>query len=227
MKIIDCKQRSAEWFSARLGKPSASMFHAFVTPTGKPALNAARRRYILELVAERLTRLPSDHYATGAMERGDMLEGPARKWYAMATGQKVREVGFVLSDDGRYGASPDGLCEERGLEIKCPLVPGFMEVCETGVLPDAHMLQCQAGLWLTGYAAWDYVLYTDVRGLQPQIITVTPDKVLHAAFAEIVPNFCDALDALEAKLREQGHGYTAPEDDLPTWEELITGRTIV
>ena len=38
MKIIDCEQRSAAWFEARLGKPTASSFCEIVTATGTYAM---------------------------------------------------------------------------------------------------------------------------------------------------------------------------------------------
>ena len=65
-------------------------------------------------------------------------------------------------------------------------------------------------------------------GICPESIPpIHMNAMFDIMFADIVPKFCDTLDGIEAKLRAQGHGYTAPEDDLPTWDELITGRTIV
>jgi len=163
-----------------------------------------------DLLAERLTLQVTEHFTTAAMDRGTELEPSARAFYELTTGRTVREVGFCLDDGGRWGCSPDGLMDDAGLEIKCPGKAGFVDVAESGALPDDHALQCQFGLWVTGLSRWDYVLFADVRGLQSQIIEVRPDAKLHAAFAEILPAFCDELDAMEAKMRAAGHGYTPP-----------------
>ena len=51
MIILDHEQGSDEWFAARLGRPSASMFNKLITSTGKPSTSAGK--YIDELVDER------------------------------------------------------------------------------------------------------------------------------------------------------------------------------
>jgi hypothetical protein len=61
VKILNVIQGSAEWFDARCGKPTASRFSAIVTPTGKPTASKERRAYMLELLAERLTRRTAEH----------------------------------------------------------------------------------------------------------------------------------------------------------------------
>lgn len=215
MKIINCDQRGSDWFTARLGKPTASGMAEIITATGKPRTGAGPRRYMLDLLGERLTGLPSQAFETAAMQRGVELEPRARAWYEMATGADVQEVGFCLSDCGRWGCSPDGLMESRGLEIKCPLQSGFLDVAESGAIPDDHIIQVQASLWITDMPAWDYVIWTDARGLAAQIITVEPDAKIHAALAEHVPAFCDMLDEVEARMRANGHGYknTQQEQD--------------
>lgn len=215
MKIINCDQRGSDWFTARLGKPTASGMAEIITATGKPRTGAGPRRYMLDLLGERLTGLPSQAFETAAMQRGVELEQRARAWYEMATGADVQEVGFCLSDCGRWGCSPDGLMESRGLEIKCPLQSGFLDVAESGAIPDDHIIQVQASLWITDMPAWDYVIWTDARGLAAQIITVEPDAKIHAALAEHVPAFCDMLDEVEARMRANGHGYknTQQEQD--------------
>lgn len=227
MKIIECTQRSAEWFDARLGKPSASSVCDIITPAGKRRTGQTPRSYMLRLLAERLTCEVAETFTTAAMERGVELEPQARAHYEMATGRTVREVGFILSDCGRWGCSPDGLMDDAGLEIKCPMKPAFMEVAVTGKLPDDHWIQCQFGLWLTRLPRWDYVLYTDARGLQPQIIQVKPEPYIFASFAEILPAFCDELDALENEMRAAGHGYTPPPPvEPPSWDEITAPRTV-
>lgn len=209
MKIIDCAQGSADWFTARLGIPTASRFADFVTPLGVQRKGASPRRYALDLLGERLTKRPAQHFETDAMIRGQELEPRARDWYSFATGRDVHRVGFIRSDCGRWGCSPDGLMADRGLEIKCPLLATFLDIAESQSLPDEHAMQVQASMWITGLTAWDYVVYTDAPGCVPQVITVARDAELHAALDRVVPAFCALVDAMEARLRGAGHGVLA------------------
>jgi hypothetical protein len=228
MKIIECLQGSAEWFDARLGKPTASNFGQIVTSLGKPRSGVAPRRYMIELLGERLTRKPTQHFETDAMQRGIQLEPVAVQHYANETGRPVRSVGFVVSECGRFGGSPDGLCDDRGIEVKCPLTSNFVEIAESSEIPDDWRVQIQGLLWLTKFSAWDFVLYTDVPGLLPQIIEVRPDAKLVAAFDEALQKFCDELDATEKKMREAGHGLQAvTRKPAREWDDPFETKTII
>ena len=206
MKIIDCEQRSAAWFEARLGKPTASSFCEIVTATGKARTGKGQRAYMLSLLGERLTRQPARGFTTPAMERGTELEASARAWYEFTTGASVREVGFILHESGRWGCSPDGIGDGFGLEIKCPGLPVFMDFAAGGDIPEDHYIQVQACLWITGLPRWDYMQWTDVAGLFPKVQEVGQDSKLFAAFDEVLPKWCDELDAMEKRMRDDGHG---------------------
>lgn len=227
MKIINCIQRSPEWFLARGGKPTASRIADIITPTGKAKAAASWRRYMLDLVNERLTRQIKRGYKSLAMMRGIELEPMARAWYRETTGNAVQEFGIILDDSGRWGCSPDGVCDcpvpgkPWGLEIKCPEAPAFLEVMTSNELPPAHYIQCQFSLWVTGWDRWDYLCWTDARGMRPVQIRVEPDARLFAGFAEVLPQFCDELDELEARLRGMGVG-SLDEWEVEVDEEDIT-----
>ena len=220
MKIINCGQRSPVWFSARLGIPTASTMGKLITAKGKERKGATPAAYLLQLLGERLTRTPAKAFATSAMDRGRELEPLAREWYREKTGKHVREVGFVLSGCGRYGCSPDGLGDTRGLEIKCPQLPAFLDYATTGEMPDDYFVQVQASMMICGRALWDFLVFTDVRGLKPMLATIKADFAFQAALSEILARFCDRLDALEAKLREKGNGVPLDTPvDLSALEE--------
>lgn len=214
MKIIACEQRGAGWFEARLGKPTASSFSEIVTRSGKPKTGMSPRRYMLELLGERLTGFPTQHFETVAMARGIELEPRARAWWEFKTGMEAIQIGFALDDCARFGCSPDGLVgDDGGIEIKCPMVATFLEVATIGKIPDEHYIQVQGSLMITGRAWWDYVLYTDMRGLNPIIIRCEPDAKLHADMTDALGEFCGALDAMEKEMRAAGHGYTEPKKE--------------
>ena len=207
MKICTCEQRSKEWFEARLGIPTASAFGKIVSAGGKIRTGATPRSYMLSLLGERLTRAPTIIRESSAMLRGRELEGFARRYYEESTGSAVRQVGFITDDLRRWGCSPDGIIDNCvGLEIKCPMLPAFLEYAGTREIPDDYYVQMQASMWITGFKFWHFLAYTDVRGMKPIRTFVEPDAKMMAAFDVALPAFCDELDALEARLRSDGFG---------------------
>lgn len=125
MKIIDCEQGSGDWFFARLGIPTASCFHQIVTPA-KCELSTQSRKYAYRLICEKLLNSPTETVEGQRwMERGQDLEPMAVKQYEFAQDVETYPVGFITTDDGLIGASPDRLIKNaaRGLEIKCPSPP--------------------------------------------------------------------------------------------------------
>jgi len=75
--------------------------------------SASQEGYIDELVAEFLIGASLDAEITGYMLRGMDLEADARKFYSFQRDVDVQQVGFVLRDDRKVGASPDGRFPEK------------------------------------------------------------------------------------------------------------------
>jgi hypothetical protein len=123
MKEYDVPQTSPEWWELHRGRPTASRFDQIITPK-KAELSAASKTLICQLVAERHYPGPLEELLappTRAMQRGIELEPEARAFYELERSLDVRQVGFITTDDGRFGCSPDGLVGvEGGLELKCP-----------------------------------------------------------------------------------------------------------
>ena len=165
MKIIECLQGSAEWFNARNGIPTASRFCDIITPDGKRRTGEKPRKYALELAGERLTGKPHSRFVTDAMQRGKILEPVAREWYRRCTQQTVSEVGFILSDCGRYGASPDGITATGGVEIKCPGRLALLDMADECQTSDDYQTQVQGNMLVTNRNHWDFVLFSDETGL--------------------------------------------------------------
>lgn len=114
------EQRTPEWYAIRCGIPTASEFHRIITPLGKPSTQAAG--YMNRLLAEWVLGEPLDNdYDNSYMQHGRENEAAAIKAFEFQTDLKTSKVGFVTTDDGLIGCSPDRLVEEIGtLEIKCP-----------------------------------------------------------------------------------------------------------
>lgn len=128
------EQRSEEWHRKRLGIPTASQFHRVITPkTG--ALSDQRHDYRNELVAERiLQRRTERSKSTPWMQYGIAYEPEAvrdfltRQFDLHGRRMELEKVGFITTNDGRIGCSPDrfvkrdpkGNAPREGVEIKCP-----------------------------------------------------------------------------------------------------------
>ena len=115
-----CVPRSEEWRAMRLGKPGTSEFHRIVTPTGK--ISSQAKEYAVRLVAElMLGRSIGDDIQTQYMVRGIETEDNAIEAFEFQTGLDTQPGGYVTTDDGLIGCSPDRLVGDFGiLEIKVP-----------------------------------------------------------------------------------------------------------
>lgn len=124
MKIYaDVLQGSDQWHALRLGIPTASNFDKIVTPK-KCELSKGAIDYALRLVAERLLNTSGEATITNPwLERGKELEPVAVKQYEWQYEVTTIPVGFITTDDGTIGCSPDRLVvseQKIALEIKCP-----------------------------------------------------------------------------------------------------------
>jgi hypothetical protein len=165
MQIVDCEQGSPEWFTARLGIPTASEFSTVMASGRGGGESKTRRTYMLKLAGELFTGEPAENFTNAHMERGKVMEDEARSMYAFMHGGNLRRVGFVHDGTdgagaGRRGASPDCLIDDDGgLEIKTALPHIQIERLLRGGLPPEHKAQVQGSLWVTGRQWWDFVSY--------------------------------------------------------------------
>lgn len=190
MIIHDCEQGSREWLDLRIGVATASQFDQVITPkTQKPS--ASMTKYAYKLLAEKALGQSLDEAASMWMERGTELEPEARAWYELTQGVDVQQVGFITSDDGLVGCSPDGLVgEDGGLEIKCPSAAVHLGYLLGGV-EDAYRCQVQGGLWVTGRAWWDFLSYCP--GLPPVLVRFTREE-------EFITNLAAAMVEFQAMM---------------------------
>ncbi len=165
MKIIDCPQLSEEWWTARRGVPTASNFGRILTPA-KMQYSKSAIEYIYELIAERVALVPpwlsteGRPFRNTAMQNGVDCEPEARRFYAMELDVDVREVGICLTDDGRFGASPDGLIgKDGGLELKCPELKTHIKYLHEGILPPEYLFQVHGHLYVMDVDWVDFMSY--------------------------------------------------------------------
>lgn len=201
MKIYDCAQLSDEWWALRCGKATCSDFGRILTGGGK--LSAQADAYAEEIAASILAPDPDEPppFANYAMTRGSRLEHEARAWYEMEYRCCVQRVGFISTDDGWAGGSPDGLVGEiGGAEIKCPLAKTHIAYWRRGELPTEHKPQVHGYLWLTERLWWDFVSYCP--GLPPFRVRIEPDEYTEQLGKALEQFRCD-LETLVAKIRAE------------------------
>ena len=155
MIIHDCEQGSDEWRALRLGKVTGSCFgKAIAGGQGK-----TKKTYMIQLIAERMSGEPQEGYSNAIMQRGNEIEPLAREYYEQATGQSVREVGFVERDEW-IGFSPDGLIGDIGMqEIKSPNSSTHLEYILDNRLPPVYKAQVQGGLWVCERKWCDFISF--------------------------------------------------------------------
>jgi putative phage-type endonuclease len=143
---------------------------ADLTATTKSGYAASRRNYLAELLIERLTGVPTEHYQSREMEWGTEHEPEARALYQLRYDIDVETVGYVQHPQMDYaGASPDGLAGDDGaVEIKCPNTATHIETLRTQTIPRKYRLQMQWVMECTGRSWCDYISY-DPRMRDPRL----------------------------------------------------------
>ncbi len=172
--------------------------------TVKSGEAAARRDVKFRIACERLTgRVDDDPYMNDDMKRGMELEPVARERYEVATGDLVRQVGFIKFDDAPIGFSPDGLVGDHGLiEIKAPRTATHVSYLRSKAIPSEHHAQLVHALYVSGRQWIDFVSI-DVNlpeRLQLFVCRMERDEAVIAAYAESVRVFLAEVDAVVREL---------------------------
>lgn len=204
MKILDVKQGSDEWLNARLGIVTASELDALISPLWKPRTGEGVKTYLAKKIAERWRGQPLNTYHGGSMEQGSMREDEARAWYALDANVDVREVGFITTDDGKMGCSPDGLMEDGGIEIKCPEPHTHVGYLLDGELPSEYRAQVYGSLLVTGLPRWRFLSYC--RGFPPLLLTIEANAEIQAGILAAVTAFQTKLDEAWAAIETRNGG---------------------
>lgn len=171
---------------------------------GKPS--DAALAYAFRLAIERISGTPLDEgYETWAMERGHELEPEARRRHEVETGQSVDRIGFVMTDDGRFGASLDGTIGADGAaEYKCFLDPVKLRAIHVDGDVGEVREQAQGGLWVTGRRWMDVVCYCPALaacGKDLWRLRVERDDDFIEAMELDLVEFSKLVDQYEAHLR--------------------------
>lgn len=214
MSGVELIQGSEAWKLARLGKVTASRIGDLMART-RSGYGASRANYQAELLIERITGQPSEHYVSQAMMDGTEREPDARNLYAFLTGTKVVEVGFVEHPKiPMAGCSPDGYVADLGLvEFKSPIPATHLNTLLTETVDDRYVKQALFQLACTGRAWCDFVSYSPSFPEPMRLYTqrIHRDDKRISELEKEVETF---LSELDGKLRELNKRYAPPVNIL-------------
>ncbi len=212
MIVHDVEQGSPAWLAARLGVPTSSEFHRIVTPTGK--LSSQAGGYMHRLIAEAVLNKPLlSLEGLEWIERGKELEPQAARMYEFDTEAQTAVVGFITTDDGRMGCSPDRLIvgQPGGLEIKCPAPQTHIGYMLEGFGKD-YQVQVQGQMLVTG---WEWVDRYSFHPEMPPVRVRTPrNDAFIVNLRGALEEFCDNLAAAMEKVRAAG--FFARREEMKT-----------
>jgi hypothetical protein len=201
-KLHNCAQRSEEWDRLRRGIPTASCFDRIVTPGGKtvkPKPSEQWRHYAYHLLAERLLGRNVDSYTSPWMERGIELEDDAMAWYEFEKNADTQAIGFITTDDGKIGCSPDRLVGTEGLiELKCPAPATMVEYLLTGAIEQKYRPQIQGQLYVSERQWCDIIAWHPE--LPRTVIRVERDEEFIGFLAEQLSDFNNYLGRISERI---------------------------
>lgn len=201
MKIVPCKQGEPDWVKARLGLPTASDLDQLVSASFETRTGAMPHTYLCKKLCERVMGFSTDFTGTFEMQQGSMLEHEAKPMFTLIHDVPIQTVGFITTDDGRVGASPDGLIgTDCGIECKAPSPEKHLQWLLKGTLPAEHAAQVHGSMWVTGRSSWWFMSYS--RQFPPLMILVQRDAEIQAqltqAIGKFLKDFDNAMDKLTA-----------------------------
>lgn len=216
MKLyVDVEQGSEQWLALRAGIPTASNFDKIVTPK-KCELSKGATDYALRLCAEKLLNAPLGQVIENPwMERGKELESFAVRQYEWQREVDTFPVGFITTDDGRIGCSPDRLVlgkERAAVEIKCPSPHVHLGYLLNGTNDD-YKPQVQ-GQILVAELEWAH-LYSYHPQMPPALIETAPDPDYIEKLSDALSRFVDMLAGMFERAKEMGAYQPTPRAVTP------------
>ncbi len=220
----EIEQRTPAWRKIRSGVPSASQFHRVVTAV-KGDLSKSRFGYACELIAARLLNWERRSLDTEDVVNGREREPSAIRHMEFMHDLETLPVGWVSTDDGRLGASPDRFVKKTLVpcELKCPSDPVMLRYLLFGQDEDyrpqisGQMFICEA----------DEAIFCAWNPRTPEYFVRTHrDESYIQKLAQHLNQFTDELDMLTDKAKALGlyQAYEdAAEEDVPRLVETDPG----
>ena len=176
--VLDCDQKSADWYAARLGRLTGSVA-VDITRTVKTGEAASRRNLRVRLALERITgRSQESEFMSAAMEHGNEFEPKALAIYEANTGTILERVGFLSCEVLMAGCSLDAFVAGRKgiVEAKCPKSATHLEYLRTRKIPNDYYWQCVHNLWVSGSEWCDFISYDEAFPEELQYLCVRLER---------------------------------------------------
>ena len=208
MKILNVKQGSAEWLEARMGICTSSELKNLITPKMEPRKWSTEmpNTYLAAKLSEKWRGEPDEGFVTADMENGSIREHQAIPWFEGIYEVPIKRVGFVVSDDGSFGFSPDGMfADGGGIECKIPSPKTHAKYLLAGeVVPDGYLPQVHGSIYGAGSAYWKFLSW---RPDFPKLVVNTErNEVFCATIAEAVEEFNERFGRAWKRLVEMNGG---------------------
>ena len=197
------EQNSPEWFKLRIGLPTASEFHKIITPASGH-LSKQWKPYASRLIWEKLLNTTTlSLEGIQHIEDGKTLEPVAVQQWEFVNDAKTRKVGFVTSDDGLIGASPDRFIvgQNKTFEVKCPTGPVHMHYMLFGH-GDKYRPQIQGQLYVCEMDEGVFYSYSQVA--PPYEIPTHRDDAYIRSLSSALDEFTYELQELTEKAKAMG-----------------------
>ncbi len=204
---VEAVAGTANWLAARRGVLTASVMRdaAAMLRDGKTP-SVARKNLMMNLAAEILTGVATDHIVTKPMRWGIEQEPNAIAAYEAITGEIVGPQVFVLHPKiENFGATPDALVGLNGLlECKCPNTNTHINWWTGKGVPEEHRLQMATQIACTGREWCDFLSFDPRLPKRQQVILrryiPTPAEI--AEVEAVARKFNNELFALVARVNE-------------------------
>lgn len=221
MKIHPAQQGSLQWLEARAAIPTASEFDNLISPTWELRKGQMPQSYLNRKLAEWWLGGPLADLGSFATEMGSILEDEAKPWYELEFGERIDSVGLCTTDDGKIGASPDGLIgEDCGIECKCPEPQTHVGYLLAGVVPKDYLAQVHGSMLVTGRPRWKFLSYR--RRFPALVVDVPRDDEIQAAIRDALDLFLQKFEHGQQRLIELNGGEpprrSAPSPERPAFE---------
>jgi YqaJ-like viral recombinase domain len=204
MKFHNVPHGHINWFRLRMGRVTASEMGNLLTPEFKPRTGEMFRTYLFSKLAELWRGKPLIHTGSWATEQGQVREEFAIPFLALEKEWKIDEGGFIETDDGKAGCSPDGIVgREFGVEVKCPEPVSHVRWLIDGVLPKDYIVQVHASLFVSGFDKWVFMSFHN--DFPPLILEVRRDEAIIAKIGEAVKRFHEQLNEAKEKMKRWSH----------------------
>ena len=157
IKTETIEQRTDEWFKARLGKITGSKFDLLMPSSRQKEteFNDTQIKYLKEKAVEILTGQGEEPYSNQYMQWGTETEPLAKRHYELENFVVIQDVGFYQFGDN-FGDSPDGITDDRCIEIKCPKSTTHLDyLIDPKKLLKNYQWQCYGHMIATGLRQCD------------------------------------------------------------------------